>query len=281
MGIAGKLISTMAVIAAFSSPSFSEDAPTIETVVVTVNGTDITLGHVLSLASRLPDQYLGIADKDLYAGIVDQLVQQQLLSSLITEESTELRLAGENEKRALFATDAIESIYSDALTEDAIKAKYETLYSNATPIQEYNASHILVKTEDEAKELAKLLADGGDFVELAKEKSTGPSGPQGGDLGWVGLGQFVPEFEAVMVKLNIGQISEPVKTQFGWHVIKLDEMRVKPIPKLEEVQSEIEEELRSAALAKRVSELETSAQIDRKEGEIDPSIVKKFELLQE
>lgn len=281
MGITGKLISTAAAIAAFSTPCFSEDAPTRETVVVTVNGTDITLGHVLSLASRLPDQYLGIEDKDLYAGIVDQLVQQQLLSTLITEESTELRLAGENEKRALFATEAIEGIYSTALTEDAINAQYEVLYNDTAPIQEYKASHILVKTEDEAKGLVEMLNGGGDFTELAKEKSTGPSGPQGGDLGWVGLGQFVPEFEAVMVKLNTGQVSAPVKTQFGWHVIKLDETRNKPLPTLEEVRDEIVEVLKSAALEKRISELETSAKIDRKENEIDPSNVKRFELLQD
>jgi peptidyl-prolyl cis-trans isomerase C len=235
----------------------------------------------LSLASRIPEEYTRIDDSQLYAGIVDQLVQQQLLTDLVEEETTELRLAAENEHRALFATEAIQRIYEAGLTEDAIKEKYTTLYVYAEPIPEFSARHILVKTEDEAKEIAKQLEGGADFAELAKEKSTGPSGVQGGDLGWNGIGSLVPEFEAVMVKLDEGQISAPVKTSFGWHVIKLTGKRDQPVPELDLVRAEIEDAIKAGVLEKRISELETEGTIERNVDEIDPSIIRKFELLKD
>lgn len=281
MNIAGKLVSTAAMVLAFSTPGFSQDEVTKETVLVTVNGTDITVGHVLSLASRIPEEYTRIDDSQLYAGIVDQLVQQQLLSGLIEEETTELRLAAENEHRALYATEAIQRIYEAGLTEDAIKEKYTALYVNAEPIPEFGARHILVKTKDEANEIVTQLEKGADFVELAKEKSTGPSGVTGGDLGWNGIGSLVPEFEAVMVKLEEGQVSAPVKTQFGWHVIKLTGKRDQPVPELDQVRAEIEDAIKAGTLEKRISQLETEGKIERNVDEIDPSIIRKFELLKD
>lgn len=281
MNIAGKLISATVLVLAFSAPVFPQDELTKDTVIVTVNGAEIKLGHVLSLASRLPAQYSSIEDKDLYAGIVDQLVQQQLLSAIVKEETADLRMASENERRALFATEAIQGIYDAALTEQAIKERYTTLYENADPIPEYGASHILVKTEDEAKEIVKQLDGGADFAELAKEKSTGPSGVQGGELGWSRIGSLVPEFEEVMVKLEEGQVSAPVKTQFGWHVIKLTGKRDQPVPEMEIVRAEIEDRLRAVALEKRISQLETEGKIERYKDEVDPSIVRKFELLKD
>ena len=281
MRITGKLITIVATVLAFTTSGFSQETPTKETIVATVNGKDITLGHVVSLASRLPDQFLNIEDKDLYAGIVDQLIQQQLLSDLITEETVELKLARDNEQRAFLAAEAIDRISAEAVTQDAINEQYETVYKNAEPIPEYHASHILLDTEVEATTVVKLLASNFDFVETAKKMSTGPTGPQGGDLGWAGLGRLVPEFEAVMVTLEVDQISAPVKTQFGWHVIKLNGKRNQPIPDLSAVLDEIEEGLKAAALEKRISQLETSGNIVRKEQEIDPSFVKKFEILKD
>lgn len=279
MNIMGKLFTTAAVVLAFSTTGFAQDVTTRDTVVASVNGADITFGHVLSLAGRLPEQYQSIEDSKLFAGIVDQLVQQQLLSGLITEETTALRLASENERRALYATEAIEGVYNAALTEDAIKAQYEELYVNGDPVPEYQASHILVETEEEAKEIITQLEGDADFAELAKEKSTGPSGASGGDLGWAGLGQFVPEFETAMISLESGNVSAPVKTQFGWHVIKLNETRNQPVPELDTVRGEIEDGLRSAALTNKIAELEASGKIDRSATEIDPSLIRNIDLL--
>ena len=281
MRVTGKFMATVATVLALCTSGFAQEAPTRETVIATVNGTDITLGHVLALANRLPDQYMGIEDKNLYVGIVDQLVQQQLLSDLIKEETVELKLASENDHRVLFATEAIEGIYDEALTEEAINKRYTEIYLNVEPIPEFNTSHILVGTEEEAKAIVTQLSDGADFAELAKEKSTGPSGPNGGSLGWTGKGSFVPKFEAAMLGLKAGEVSVPVKTQFGWHVIKLNEARDKPAQKLDVVRDEIEDGLRAEALDKKVSELEASGNIERKDQDIDPSVVKKFELLKD
>ena len=281
MRITGKFMVTAATVLTLCAPGFAQEAPTKETVLAIVNGTDITLGHVLALANRLPDQYMGVEDKNLYAGIVDQLVQQQLLSDLIKEETTDLKLAGENEHRALFASEAIEVIHAEALTAEAINQRYNELFINIEQIPEYKTSHILVESEAEAKAIIAQLADGVDFAELAKEKSTGPSGPGGGSLGWAGKGSFVPEFEAAMLGMEVGAVSAPVKTQFGWHVIKLNETRNQPAPKLDVVRDEIEDGLRAEALDKRVSELEAAGNVERKNQDIDPSYVKKFELLKD
>ncbi len=281
MNIMGKLFTTAAVVLTFSTASLAEDAPTRDTVVASVNGANITLGHVVSLASRLPEQYQAIEDDKLFEGIIDQLVQQQLLSALIAEETTALKLASENERRALYATEAIENVYDDAVTEEAVKAQYEELYVKAEPVPEYEASHILVETEEEAKEIIAQLEGDADFAELAKEKSTGPSGASGGALGWAGLGQFVPEFETAMVALEVGQVSEPVKTQFGWHVIKLTETRNQPVPELETVRGEIEEGLKTAALTNKITELEASGKIERLGAEFDPSVVRNLDLIKD
>ncbi len=281
MGFSRRIITIATAALVLSTPVFAQETPTKETVIVVVNGTDITLGHVLSLASRLPDKFLGVPDKDLFAGIVDQLIQQELLSGLITEEPEELKLAIENEYRALVADEAIQGIYATALSEEAIQERYKTLYQDVETTQEYSVRHILVETEAEAKEIGTLLADGGDFAQLAKDKSTGPTSVRGGDLGWVGLGLLVPEFEAAMVQMKPDEVSGPVKTQFGWHVIKLVNVRDKAAPELAVVLSEIEEALKAAALDQKIAQLESSENIVRNAQEIDPSYVKKFELLKD
>lgn len=281
MGITRRLITIATTALVLSAPVYAEEEPSKETVIATINGTDITLGHVISLASRLPEQYLDIENKDLYAGIVEQLIQQQLLGSLITEETTVIKLATDNERRALLATEAIDRISVEALTQEAIDEQYNTAYKNEEPIPEYHASHILVETEAEAQRIAEMLAGGADFAETAKQMSTGPSGPSGGDLGWTGLGQLVPEFEATMIALEAGQVSVPVKTDFGWHVIKLNEKRNQPEPELATVLEEIKQALTSAAIDERISQLKESVNIVRNEQEIDPSFIKKFEILQD
>ncbi len=284
MGITGKLFSAAAIVLTVSTVGFSQEVTptpsvTKETVLATVADTDITVGHVVSLASRLPAKYSSIPAKDLYAGILDQLVQQELLSATITNVSPELQLASDNEHRAFLADEAIQAIYRDAVTDDAVKAKYTADYVNAEPKLEYKTSHILVKTEDEAKAIEEQLQEGGDFSALAKEQSTGPSGVYGGDLGWVGLGALAPTFEATMIKLKTDEVSAPVKTKFGWHVIKLMGTRMQPVAPLDQVRTIIEDGLRADAVTAKISELEASGKVKRTKQVIDPSVVRKFELL--
>ncbi len=124
---------------------------------------------------------------------------------------------------------------------------------SVSPEKQLKARHILVKTEDEAKEIIKELEGGADFAELAKAKSTGPSGTKGGDLGTFGKGQMVPEFEAAAFALEVGEFSkEPVKTQFGFHVIKVEDKLDQPLPTFEEAREQLRQLLLTEAYADAV-----------------------------
>ena len=210
-------------IALFSiTPAMAQDTEvSADTVLAVVNGTEITLGHVILLRTQLPEQYMSAPDDILFQGILDQLIDQTLLGETIPDESLELRLTMENERRALRAAVAIDAVLGQDFTDEQIQAAYDAAYGNLPVEPEFNASHILVETEDEAKALIVALDGGADFAELAKEKSTGPSGTSGGELGWFGLGMMVAPFENAVLEMEVGQISAPVQTQFGWHLVEV------------------------------------------------------------
>ncbi|MDG1009861.1 MAG: peptidylprolyl isomerase [Amylibacter sp.] len=262
-----------------ATSSIAQQAPTSETVVVTVNGKDITVGHVIALADRLPDRFKQLPDIDLFKGVVDQLIQQSLLSHEVDADSKALRLSIENEIRALLATVALGEVEDAATTDELIEKAYNDQYLDAAGAKEFNAAHILVETEDEAKDLVTKLESGVDFAQLARAKSTGPSGPNGGALGWFGLGQMVPQFEQAVVIMEIGAISPPVKTQFGWHVIMLNEKREKPAASLVEVRAQLIEQLQSVAVEKYLNNIELTADIKRSDRKFDPSIIRQSKLL--
>ncbi len=133
---------------------------------------------------------------------------------------------------------------------------------------------------EKAAALAERAREGEDFAELAKENSTGPSGPNGGELGWFGAGMMVAEFEAAVQELGEGEISDPVQTQFGWHVIKLNETRVAEAPEMEEVRPELEQAVRNAALEGVLGELTESAEITRTDkADVDTSVLQNIDLI--
>ena len=277
-------LSALATIVALGVPTgiLADGHVNANTVVATVNGKEITLGHMIVLRQRLPQQYQQLPGDVLFDGIIDQLVQQTLLGDQIETLSLGSRLTIENEERALRANQELLRVVAEAETEEALQKAYASAYGSVDPEEEYNASHILVETEDEAKELIAALNDGADFAELAKEKSTGPSGPRGGELGWFGQGAMVPPFEAAVVKMEIGAVSEPVQTQFGWHVIKLNESRVKDAPALEEVRAELLDTIQREAVDAYVAELEADAEVTRKTAEdIDPALLNDISILGE
>lgn len=264
------------------APAASAEAKmpaTAETVVATVNGDEITVGHVVALTGRLPEQYQSLTDDVLFKGIVEQLIQQALLAQRVDADAKALKYAIDNERRALLATEAITRIGDAAVTEDAVRTAYDERYAGDTAAQDFFASHILVETEEEAKAVIKQLEDGADFAELAKEKSIGPSNVQGGELGWIEPGQTVAPFEAAALALEPGELSPPTETQFGWHVIKLKELRDHEPPKLEEVRAEIESELSDQAIEAAVGILDEGATVERMDENIDPSVVRNRSLL--
>lgn len=262
-------------------PVHAQDTLSADSVVATINGTEITLGHMIMIRASLPEQYQQLPNDVLWDGILDQIVQQTVLSQQLEGEgSNRVALALDNERRTLEAAQVVEDIVGTAVTEETVQSYYEENYVNGEPAEEYNASHILVATEEEAAAIVEELNAGADFATVAQEKSTGPSGPNGGSLGWFGSGMMVPEFQTAVETLEVGAISEPVQTQFGWHVITLNEKRNQEAPELDAVRSEIEGQLSQQAVAARIDELTDTAKITRTDkADVDTSVLNDLELI--
>src|ERR1700674_2262754 len=150
-----------------------------------------------------------------------------------------------------------------ATTDEAMKKVYEDAAKQITGEQEVHARHILVETEDEAKAVVEELKKGADFAELAKKKSKDPGASDGGDLGFFTKDQMVPEFSTVAFALEPGKISDPVKSQFGWHIIKVEEKRNRKAPDFEQVKAQIETYVTRKAQADYVAKLRETAKVER------------------
>jgi len=274
-------LSSLALAAAVALPVAAQDEPGVDTVVATVNDTEITLGHMLVARATLPQQYQQLPDDVLFKGILDQLVQQTALADSFTGELLpRVTLSIENETRSLTAGEAIEGVMAENVSDEELQAAYDAQYKDAEPEQEFNASHILVETKEEADAIKSELDGGADFAEVAKEKSTGPSGPGGGSLGWFGPGMMVPAFEEAVAGMEAGSVSDPVETQFGWHVIKLNETRTAEAPALEDVREELETQVRQTKVQTAIESITEAAEVDRSAAEgIDPTVLKNTEWL--
>ncbi len=265
-----------AVLAAADQPK-----PGVDTVLATVDGVKITLGHVIALRERLPEQYKALPDDLLFKGIVDQLIQQTVMMNAMKDRlDTATRYGLDNETRAFLATALLDRLGAAEVPEADIKALYAERYDGKLPEQEWNASHILVKTKAEAEEIIRLLNEGADFAELARERSTGPSGKRGGELGWFGKGQMIKPFEDAVAKLAKGEIGGPVETRFGWHVIRLNDIRDVPVPGLEEVRKELVDELRQRAVDAEIERLTKAAKVERSDVQIDPALIRDTSLFE-
>ncbi|MFT5868700.1 MAG: peptidyl-prolyl cis-trans isomerase C [Paracoccaceae bacterium] len=272
-----RLLASAALAALLVGPVSAQDAGT---VLATVNGTEITLGHLIAMQAQLPDQYRQLADDVLFSGMLEQLVQQEVIASVARESlSMRAEIGLQNEQRAYLASTLIEQIAAEEISEADLQAEYDAVYGSIEPVQEFNASHILVETEEEATALIVELEAGGDFAELAAIHSTGPSGPNGGQLGWFTAGMMVPTFEAAVFELEVGEVSAPVETQFGWHIVTLVDVRDLAAPLLEDVQGELIESLQRTRVDQRVIELTDAADVVRPEITIDVSAIRDVSLL--
>lgn len=260
----------------------AQDTPDPARVLATVDGTEITLGHVIALRSDLPPQYDQFPDELLFRGIVDQLIQHTLLmQSLDGDMSAKSKIEIENETRAILASQVMNRIVAQEPDEETLRTLYETTYPAETDETEYRAAHILVETEEEAQALVEELAEGADFAALARTRSTGPSGSVGGDLGWFGEGDMVADFFDAVATLSPDEVSGPVETTFGWHVIKLAETRQKERPEFDAVRAELAEQARQSALEAHIAELQADADVVRKSSEgLEPSVIQNTDLLE-
>jgi peptidyl-prolyl cis-trans isomerase C len=252
---------------------------TEKTVLVSVNGEDITVGNIISFQSRLSDQYQSMEDSVLFDGILKQLIQQTILSQKVNIHSDRIKYALENQTRAFLSTELVGKLSEIEVIESEIESLYVKFSTDIERKKEYNASHILVETETEAEELLLSLKNGADFSELAKTYSTGPSGAQGGNLGWFGQGAMVPTFENAVIKLKIDELSVPVQTQFGWHLIKLNDVRKTPVPTIEEVRKELITEIKKKKIDFEMSKIIDSADVIYSDLEIDPKIIREVSML--
>ncbi len=294
--------SVLALIIGWSAPIYAQDAATeaptaeaapaapvvtaaelgltAETVVATVNGTDITLGHMVALRDTLPDQYKTLEDAVLYKGILDQLVQQTTLEQAAAGKvSKRDTLTLENQRRGYVSAIELQQVVDTAVTDESIQAAYELRIKDLVPGMEYRASHILVDSQEKAAELKTQIDGGTDFAELAKANSSDGSAANGGDLGWFGLGMMVKPFEDAVVGLKVGDVAGPIETQFGWHLVKLDETRIASAPSLDDLREELASEIETKALQVHIDALTASATIVRPGDAFNPSVLKDEAIL--
>ena len=269
----------LALAATLAAPALAE-GENAATVVATVNGTEITLGQMIALRENLPPQYLTLPDDVLFNGILDQLIQQEVLSQSHTALSVRDEANVANDRRSYLSGVVIQDVVAAAVTEEALQKAYDDRFKDVEPQKEYNAAHILVDSEEKAKDLKAQLDGGANFAELAKANSTDTgSGAQGGDLGWFGTGMMVKPFEDAVIAAQVGKVTDPVQSDFGWHLILVQETRPAAPPALEDLQDEIAQDLEQKAIEAKVEELTKAAKVEKPGEGIDPAILKNTALI--
>ena len=253
---------------------------TADTVVATVGDRTVTLGAMAAMRANLPDQYKQLPDDVLFNGVLDQMIQQIVLGQSLTDPTPAEQKTLQNQETAVRASLMISRILAQPVTDAELKAAYDARFAAAAPETEYDASHILVPTEDEAKVIEDQLKAGGDFAAIAKEKSKDPgSAANGGELGWFGAGMMVPEFETAVAGMKKGDISAPVQTQFGWHIIKLNDTRVKAAPTMDEMHDELVQQIKDQRVQDAIAAAMAKADVKKDVEGIDKAVLKNEDLL--
>ena len=232
----------------------------------TVNGETIWLDDVMRQAERLPANFRQTPIENYFDQLVTDMVDAKIAADAARkakydtkkEVAFDMKTAADRVLAEAWIGEKISSDVNDA----AIQKAYKTFVADTASREQVTAAHILVSTEDEAKAIIASLHQGADFAELAKSKSTGPSGPNGGSLGEFGRGQMVPAFENAAFTLEDGKITnQPVQTQFGWHVIKVESKEIAPAPSIEDMREQLVQTLSTQALGRVLEELRAKQEI--------------------
>src|ERR1700732_3534982 len=259
-GLASAALTGCLALALLAGPGRAEDA---NPVLAKVNGSEIRQSDV-----ALAEEELGPSLAQMDPATKKDNVLSFLIDMKIVAKAAEDKKVENNEdfkKRLAFTRSRLlmDSLLASegkaATTDDAMKKVYEDASKQIAGEQEVHARHILVETEDEAKAVAEELKKGADFADIAKKKSKDPGASDGGDLGFFTKDQMVPEFSTVAFALEPGKISEPVKSQFGWHIIKVEEKRNRKAPEFDQVKSQIETYVTRKAQADYVAKLRAGA----------------------
>ena len=237
-------------------------------VVATVNGTKILKSMLVTAQQLLPEQYQKIPLMQIYPALVDTVIDMKLSAADARKkrlhETKEFKVLMSRVEDQMLQRTVLQAEMDKALTEEALKRRYDALIADEKSSTEVHARHILVKTKEEANDIIEQLQNGASFEVTAKEKSTGPSATSGGDLGFFGKGQMVPEFEKAAFSLRKGKFTDtPVKTQFGWHIIKLEDRRKSEPPSFESIKQKLQTEISQETGAEYVSGLRKEAKIER------------------
>lgn len=257
----------------------------IDTMLADVNGEKLTVGDLVTIRRQLPDQYQQLPDEVLFSGLRDQMVDQMLLAQAAAaagmEQQPAIALHILNQRRATLAESYLRQEIAARVTPEAVEALYNERYVDAPPEQEVHAAHILVETEETAKALKAELDGGADFAELAKANGTDGTAARGGDLGWFVRADMVPEFADAAFAMEPGTVSDPVKTAFGWHLIRLEEKRERAAPALDDVRGQLAGDLAQKAQEEIVAAVRENAKIAMPETMPPPSSIRADALLDE
>lgn len=254
-------------IAAAPAGAAEDETAGEDPVVATVNGEDIHYSEVMESAKSLPQQYQSRI-KEILPALVDRLIDLKLLedaaedAGLADDEQVAERL--QEMKPQVMRDVYLQRRVEDYITEARLKQAYEDYKAENPAKTEVRARHILLEKEDAAKAVIDELENGADFVELAKERSTGPSAKNGGDLGYFTKGDMVPAFSEAAFALEAGEhSSEPVKSQFGWHVIKVVDRRQKEPKSFEAMKGQLREEMQREAIETLLADLREDATVEK------------------
>lgn len=277
--VAFALFSAGALLGSPIGPAFADDK-----VIATIDGKPITEGDLKVAESEIGGDLGSLPAQQKRTSLLEFLIDNQLFAEAAEAEkldktpdfATRLIYLKRRALRELYFEKTIKAAVTDA---DARKS-YDEQVKKIPPVEEVSARHILVETEDRAKDLKAQIEKGADFAELAKKNSKDPgSKDDGGNLGYFGHGQMVPQFEGVVFKLKKGEVSDPVKTQFGWHLVKLEDKRTKQPPAFDIVKDRIIQSMLLQKAQKTAVELRSKAKIEIVDPEIKKSVNDREELM--
>jgi peptidyl-prolyl cis-trans isomerase C len=255
-------------IAQTATPAPATETVDLSTVVARVGDKQVTLGELMAMRSQLPAQYQQVPLEAIYEPMLNRAIDQ----ILITRAARASGVADQDDVKAKIE-EAADQVIAEAyltqtiaseVTEEALRKRYQDSIAGQTGEEEAKARHILLESEDDAREVITALDGGADFAKLAEKESTGPSAAQGGDLGWFKAGQMVPEFSSAAFALEPGTYTkEPVQSQFGWHVILLEEKRVADAPSYEQMHDQLTAEMTRELIQQRLTKLRSEAKVER------------------
>ena len=267
------LIAAVSVLALTAGPTAGRaqtaaEAPDGDVVVAKVDGAEVHLSELMAAYSQLPPQAQQMGIEAVYPFLLDRVIDEKLLgiaaAKAVPADDPEVQEQMDQLRERVTMQVYFNRELEEKVTEERIREGYDQFLKDNPPTEEVHARHILLETEDKAKEVLTEIQGGKDFAEAAKEHSTGPSGPNGGDLGYFGADAMVKPFADAAFAMQSGDVSsEPVQTEFGWHLIKLEDRRETAQPAFEEMREQISQELTQTVATEIIDGLRGAATIEK------------------